>query len=1295
MIWIKRFSLLMFLLLLLVVALFAYITLTNGGMQRIFSLGQSYLVDELTIGGVDGKLVGPGSINDIAFNSAGTSVNVDSVDYDWNPRQLFSRKLSVETLQVKGVTVRLPETKPAAGEESAEPFQLKDLKIPFILEAKDLSVEDINIYPPGADEPVVIDKILLRADGEEDAIQLLDFQVDAPLGNLQVDGTLNTSGDWPLSLDTDWAFNHEQFGQFTGSGSMIGDLKTLRVQHEIKGLVDVTIDADVFDVTGMMSWDGNVKASSDDLGEFSEGLAGIPFELDADTKGSLEKFEAQGKLSSEHAETGPFTTDFNLSGDLEQIEFEDSTVVFEQTPAKLTYSGTVDLTSLEADLTIDWEDLAYPLITEPKTVLSPEGSLRFTGSAEKYKVQMNSKVQQELAGDLNIVLMASGTPDKLTVNTLSVDGPPTSVYAVGVIDLKTREVDVKGNWKDVRWPLIGDEELVRSSKADFSVKGTLDDYQLDAELSLAGKDIPEGDWTISTRGNTEELKDLTLKGDVLEGQIDAKGSVVFSPQPSWDLAVNATDINPGVQWPEHPGKVTFSTITKGSITDSGPDFIADIQDLSGNYRGKELGGGGRVAFADGKMSASGMKAKVGGATIDLDGALGDDLDLKWKLDAEQISDLVPGMEGNIQLEGTLGGTREEPELQFDLAAEDFRSGSMQGKKVTGSGVLDLSGKTDSNINIEGESLRLANYRWRELKILGDGKPEQHRLSVSMTGDAPDITLELNGGVEDERWNGSINQLMVLQTPVGDWTLHEPVAMEATKESFSSKILCMTNLPAVVCTDGTWQTENGVEARIALESFNSELFSDLMPPDIAIDAPLSGNIDASVKPGGKPNAVAHFDIPSGRIQFESKGDVITAILGESEADVVLTDDKVTSTASLALGEIGTIDADVVVSDLYGAQNLSGEVATEVQDISLAGIGASQVRSIDGAFLSSLKLGGTLQAPQLEGDVSLENFGAEVPSLSLKLRDGNIKAVSDGKGNLVIDGQIKSGDGELTVGGFFNSESGGMDIDLAGENFQIANAKKQKAVISTDLNLKVEGETVSVLGELIIPTAFIETGGESGAIVESPDTIVIERPSEREEEEDANGQVILGVNVVLGDDVRVKVGQFDGALGGELDIEQVPGQPPTGSGTIEVLSGDFFIYGQKLTMERGNILFGGGPLDNPGLEIDVARDVPIYEVKAGAKVRGTAQAPTFELESDPPQTDANTISYILFGKPVGAGVGFTLGKFITPDLFVSYGIDLFDQIRTFNARYKLNSRLTALAASSNTGTDSADLLYTFER
>jgi len=86
---------------------------------------------------------------------------------------------------------------------------------------------------------------------------------------------------------------------------------------------------------------------------------------------------------------------------------------------------------------------------------------------------------------------------------------------------------------------------------------------------------------------------------------------------------------------------------------------------------------------------------------------------------------------------------------------------------------------------------------------------------------------------------------------------------------------------------------------------------------------------------------------------------------------------------------------------------------------------------------LQLGGTLKAPRLVGDIGLQGFAAEIPSLSLKLEDGNIKATSDGNGNLNIDGQIKSGDGELGVNGFFNPESGALEVDIKGEEFQVAN------------------------------------------------------------------------------------------------------------------------------------------------------------------------------------------------------------------------------------------------------------------
>jgi len=1295
-IWVKRVSLLIFLLLLLLVAGLAYVTMTNGGMQRIFSLSQSYLTEELTIGKVEGKLVGPGSFENINFkNAAGMEVEVSSVDYDWQPKNLFSRKLTVDRLDVDGVTVRLPKAAPSTAKGSSEPFQLKDLRIPFAVEAESFAVTNIDIYPPGADEPFVIDEMLLRAGGEEDELRLIELSVKAPQGSLRLGGNLNTSGDWPVALDSDWQFDHEQFGQFTGSGTVNGDLQSLKIQHEVEGFVNAAVDLDVTDVTGKLSWNGTVEASSDNLGIASEALNDIPFTLAAVTRGNLENYSASGRLTTDHEQTGPLQTDFNVTGDRRQIEFTDSTVQFEQSPTELAYRGTVELSTLEADLTIDWKELVYPLVDEPSLVLSPSGSLQFTGTAEDYNVKMKSQVQHELAGELSVVLAASGTPDKVTVNTLSIDGPPTSVYGVGVIDLATRAVDIKGNWKDFRWPLVGEEELIRSSKADFSVKGTLDDYQLDASMALSGKDIPAGDWQISTRGSTEKLSGMTLTGNVLDGQIDATGDVVFKPQVQWDLLLNTKGINPGLLLPEHEGSVSATVKTSGRITDNGPVLTADIQGLSGNYRGQALAGGGRVSFADGEIEADGMSVKVGSATIDLDGAIGDQLNLGWKMDADQISGLVPGVTGDIALQGRITGSRDTPKLEFELEAQDVAAGSLSSKSLNGSGIIDLTGNTESSIKITGTSLIAGGYQWQDVKIDGGGKPEAHQLTLSMTGDAPDIAIELKGGVKDELWSGELGKLDLLQTPVGDWKLHEPVAMDASRDSFATRILCLTNFPAVICADSKWDSKSGVLSRLALESFNSELFSDLMPPDITVDAPLSGTVDFTLKPGGKPNADARFDIPEGKIQFTSKGDVITAILGESEAVVLLEDDSVTSTVELALGEIGTVDAETVVTDLYGAQDLRGNIVSEIQDISLAGIGASQLQSIDGAFASELQLGGTLKAPRLVGGLGLQGFAAEIPSLSLKLEDGNITATSDGNGNLSIDGQIKSGDGELGISGFYNPESGDLEVQVKGDDFRVANAKRQKAAISPDLKMAINGETISVTGELGIPSAFIKTGGDSGVVVESPDVTIIESSDEKQEQEaeESDSRVALDVKVTLGDDVRVKAGPFDGALAGGLTLEQTPGKVPSGSGAIEVVSGDFLVYGQKLTMERGRVLFAGGPLDNPALELDVARDAPLYEVKAGVKVRGTAQAPTFELQSEPQQTDANTISYILFGKPVGTGVSYTLGKFITPDLYVSYGIGLFDRIQAFNMRYKVTDTVSLIGSSSTVS--SADLIYTIER
>ena len=138
-------------------------------------------------------------------------------------------------------------------------------------------------------------------------------------------------------------------------------------------------------------------------------------------------------------------------------------------------------------------------------------------------------------------------------------------------------------------------------------------------------------------------------------------------------------------------------------------------------------------------------------------------------------------------------------------------------------------------------------------------------------------------------------------------------------------------------------------------------------------------------------------------------------------------------------------------------------------------------------------------------------------------------------------------------------------------------------------------------------------------------------------------------------------------------------------------------------------------------------------------GTLRNPTLNLISDPSLPDASVLSYIAFGKPPsdasegenallyqaaaalgssGAGkitdsisgtlgldalevdtgsnpneASLVVGKYLSPDLYISYGIGLFDAVNTFNMRYQLSDRLSFESAVGENS--SADLLYSVDR
>jgi translocation and assembly module TamB len=229
----------------------------------------------------------------------------------------------------------------------------------------------------------------------------------------------------------------------------------------------------------------------------------------------------------------------------------------------------------------------------------------------------------------------------------------------------------------------------------------------------------------------------------------------------------------------------------------------------------------------------------------------------------------------------------------------------------------------------------------------------------------------------------------------------------------------------------------------------------------------------------------------------------------------------------------------------------------------------------------------------------------------------------------------------------------------------------------------------------------------------------------------------VRLILGQNVEVAALGLKAKPTGSLLVIDEPRGVTRGVGEIEMSEGTFKAYGQDLTIERGRLIFNG-PIDNPGLDVRAYRKAD-DGTTAGIEAKGTAQKPQVTLWSDPPMTQSEALAYLLLGHPLNqaqpeegnllanaatslglkggnmlakkiaarfgleearieggktlSDASLVVGKYLSPKLYVAYGMGLFEPVSTFRIRYLLSKKIT-LQAERGVGV-SADALYTVER
>ncbi len=912
----------------------------------------------------------------------------------------------------------------------------------------------------------------------------------------------------------------------------------------------------------------------------------------------------------------------------------------------------------------------------------------------------------------------------------------TGAGTIAIVDNGPR-LDLSGSWEQFRWPLLGRDPPVRSAAGTFTLQGELP-YRVhvtgDVRAATLAPLPVDVYGTLGKDRFTFERAEVDLYG----GHTSAQGEVAWSGTGSWNISGRATGINPGLVRADLPGALNFNYTTTGSgfIAPGKLRMSGSFSDLSGKLRGAAASGAGTIADADSTLEFTSVHVNLGGTSLALDGQVNERLNLRFTLNSQDLSLLAPESRGQLKASGSITGTRADPAVVAIVHAHDI---DHQGLKVA---ALDANINFDptavdreSKVEISVHKLTRQTRTLDSATFTLQGLPSAY--TVHLTAAAPGLAagLQAKGAYAGGAFRGQLTQLSLSGSEALHLSLERPVDLLVSAAHVRLEWMCMTGTPGSICADGDW-----TPAAWSTTASTNELPLATLTAGMtrAVQYLGTGGAHLSLAGGAAVPTVGtlHARLDDAEIvhRLASKKTERTRI-GSGVIDVNATATLVDAQFNLGDGQVGTMTAKLDIqrsTPRWQDMPVNGELHARSADCGLVTLYVPQIDRASGQFTADVGVTGTVGQPRLSGLLKVSDGELDAYVVNLALRQLAMEARL-GDGGIDFKGSAKAGSGALNADGHLewrNLVPYGK-FRLQGTSLRVVDVPEAQIDASPDLLFDINGHKIEVTGKVVVPYAKIAPKDITNAVRASDDEVIVGH----EDDDPANRfEVMSDITLALGDRVTLDTLGLTGRLTGSIAIRSGYDAITRGTGELSIAGGTYLAYARKLDIQRGRLIFTGGPIDNPGVDLRAVKVFP--DVTAGVNVRGTLLQPRMSFFSEPPLTQSQIVSLILAGgslettqkgagnvalaqagallaSQVGSHVGIpdvslesdttnetslVLGRYLSPRLYVSYGISLTEQLNTLKLRYTLGDHWTVkteVGQGVNGQVSGIDLEYTINK
>lgn len=1055
------------------------------------------------------------------------------------------------------------------------------------------------------------------------------------------------------------------------------------------------------------------------------------------------RLAAKGQITWRSPGQPVWTVAANGAGDLDKLGITASILA----PFQSDVSGEMlDLTHhwhWQGDAVVQALDLRAWHLGGALGVIS--GNLALSGAGQEFAARGTLHPAGLNAGAFAVQFDGGYSHQVLTAHRIDITNLASGAHtlASGTIGIvpKGPRLDLHGTWRNFRWPLTGRSVPFRSSAGTFELAGIRPyDFHTKGQAQIAELAPFPADVTGKLDANSVTVSRSSL--DLWRGHADLHGDVAWAPVQRWAVSGHATGVDPGQLRSDLPGSVDFDVALSGEGFKGGDPISVGIAGLSGHLRGLAASGGGKLVHAGDTWTFQQVRVGLGRTRLALDGRIDRTADLRFAVTAEDLSLLSAGSQGHVEANGTIRGPLDSPDVNATAHGADILFNGVALAGFDAKVDFDPTSRRPSAVAAHLRELKFSRRSVRSLDFTLDGPASAATAHLDAQAPGLHLTATASGGFSGGRFGGQLEALTVSGAESLRLHLEQPVALHLSSAASGIDRLCLIGTPGNLCAEGSWTPDAWSTTLTASRLPLSTLTAGRTP---AVE--YLGTIDVGARlfsNGNMPtqgvlrielnDAVLSRRLVSGRVEHTSIGSgVLTATANT---------DSIAAQASLTSGQIGTLEGGLKIT--RGAQHwldmpVAGELRAQTSKLDLVSVYVPDIDRAAGNLTADARIAGTVGEPHLSGTLSISDGEADFYQTNLRLRQVALTAHLTDDG-LAFDGAGQAGKGQVHAKGQLQWRDALPygELHLEGTNLRVIDIPEAQIDASPNLDFKVAAREIDITGTVTVPYARIVPTDYTNAVTPSADEVIVGQQSQNPAD---RFQVRTQITMTLGSNVNIDTTGLTGQLAGSITVRSGYDAITRASGQLFVQKGEYAAYARKLEIQRGRLIFTGGPIDDPGIEIRAIKRYP--DVTAGINVRGTLQHPRMSFFSDPSLPQSQIVSLILSGggggstlqmlqasnqqnqqataanelltqggailaQQLGSRIGLpdisletdlnnetslVLGKYLSPRLYVSYGVGITQQLNAIRLRYSLGDHWTIRTEAGQI--KGADLVFSVEK